>query len=120
MNGTMSVELKQLLFQSHHGLYPEEKLTGNRFEVNLSVEYVPQENVIDTIENTVNYTQLYEIIKKEMGKPRDLLETIVMEIVNTIHAEFPQINKIDISIEKQNPPIIQFTGAVCVRFLKTY
>jgi len=43
-----------------------------------------------------------------------------MEIVESIHVSFPQINKADISIKKLHPPIIQFTGSVGVRYLKEF
>ena len=118
--GIMTVELKELRFYAFHGLYGEEKKTGNEFEVSLCVDFTPVETIIANIAATVNYARLYEIIKTEMQKPRALLETLAMEIVETIHDSFPQISKADISIRKLQPPIIQFTGSVGVRYQKEF
>ncbi|MBL7731144.1 MAG: dihydroneopterin aldolase, partial [Chitinophagaceae bacterium] len=35
MPGTITVSLHKLIFRAYHGLYPEERKTGNDFEVNL-------------------------------------------------------------------------------------
>ena len=118
--GIMTVELKELRFYAFHGLYGEEKKTGNEFEVSLCIDFDPVETVITNIAVTVNYARLYEIVKTEMQKPRALLETLAMEIVESIHVSFPQINKADISIKKLHPPIIQFSGNVGVRYQKEF
>jgi dihydroneopterin aldolase len=35
----ITIELKQLRFLAYHGLYAEERKTGNEFEINLSVSF---------------------------------------------------------------------------------
>jgi dihydroneopterin aldolase len=120
MQALMTIELTALRFQAYHGLYPEEKVTGNEFEVELLVNYKPPEEIITTLDATVNYARLYAIIKTEMQKPRALLETLAMEITEIIHASFPQVNKIDISIKKLYPPIVQFVGHVGVRYCREF
>ena len=116
----MTIELHQLRFFSFHGLYAEEKKTGNEFEVNLTVSYMPPPGLITGIEETVNYTKLSELVKEEMQKPRDLLETLVMEITGLIHSSFPQVKKVEIAVTKLHPPITQFTGTVGVRYQKEF
>jgi 7,8-dihydroneopterin aldolase/epimerase/oxygenase len=120
MKSVMTIELKALRFHAFHGLFPEEKKTGNEFEVNLSVDYTPAEKVITQIDNTVNYAQLHELIKSAMQQPRDLLETVAMEIVENMYTTFPQIKKAAIEIMKLHPPIAQFIGSVGVKYEKEY
>jgi len=120
MTGTMTIELHQLRFFSFHGLYAEEKKTGNEFEVDLRVTYSPQSGIITGIEDTVNYATLYEIVKGEMQKPRDLLETLVMEITGLIHSSFSQVKKVEIAVTKLHPPISEFTGTVGVRYQQEF
>jgi dihydroneopterin aldolase len=55
-----------------------------------------------------------------MQKPRHLLETFLMEVAEIIHASFPQIKKIEISITKLHVPISKFTGTAGVRYSKEY
>jgi len=116
----LTIELKKLRFLAYHGLYPEERKTGNEFEINLSVSYQPSSGTITGISDTVNYSELYELLKSEMQKPRHLLETLVMEVAEIIHLSFPRIKKIEISITKLHVPIVKFTGTAGVRFMKEY
>jgi dihydroneopterin aldolase len=116
----ITIELKQLRFLAYHGLYAEERKTGNEFEIDLFVSYQPSSGTITGISDTVNYSELYALLKTEMQKPRDLLETLVMELAEVIHVSFPQIKKIEISITKLHMPIAKFTGTAGVRYLKEY
>ncbi len=120
MPALMTIELKELWFYAFHGLYPEEKKTGNEFEINLSADYLPGETVLTEIDTTIDYTRVYQIVKSEMNKPRPLLETLAMEIAEAIHDMFPQITKVDITITKLHPPIAQFAGNVGVRYQKKF
>lgn len=120
MNEIISIELKDLHFAVHHGLYPEEQKTGNEFEVNLSLSFVPSSGTITGIADTIDYTKLYELLRKEMNHPRLLLETLAMEISESIHGLFPVITRVEISIQKIHVPVAKFTGSVIVRFLKEF
>lgn len=120
MTDLMTIELKALRFFAYHGLHTEEQKTGNEFEVNLVVSYYPVSGIITGIADTVNYVQLYELLKAEMQKPRDLLETFVMEVTEAIHLSFPQVKKIEMSATKLYPPIPQFSGTVGVTYQKKF
>ena len=120
MAALITVELKKLHFFAYHGLYAEERKTGHEFEVNLFVSYLPVSGTITGISDTVNYVELYELLKSEMQKPRELLETFVMEVSEIIHLSFSQIKKIEIAVTKLHPPITGFTGTVGVKYSKEY
>lgn len=104
-----SVYLKNVQFFAYHGLYPEEELNGNIFEVNLSVQYIKEE-LITTIEETIDYVALFDILKAQMQERKALLETLGREICDRIKQRFPQISSIEIDIRKKNPPIPDFNG----------
>jgi 7,8-dihydroneopterin aldolase/epimerase/oxygenase len=114
------IELKQLYFFSFHGLYEEEQKVGGEFSVDLIVKYIGGNNDITAIGETINYATLYEIVKKEMNQPRDLLETIAQSIAERIHKAFPIVKEMEICIEKKHPPIIGFAGSVGVRYKKQF
>ena len=120
MPGLLTISLNELHFFAYHGLYAEERKTGNEFEVNLAVSYQPSVKVITSIADTVNYASLYELLKVEMQQPRHLLETFLMEVTDSIHSSFLQIKSIEISITKLHPPIAKFTGTVGVKYSKSY
>ena len=119
MNNNLTISLNKLHFFAYHGLYAEEKKIGAEFEVNLSVSFQPEEKVT-ALDETVNYQKLYSLLKAEMKKPRELLETLVMEIVQAIHLSFSTIKKVEISITKLRVPVVGFTGNVTVKYSKEY
>lgn len=116
----LTVSLNNLQFFSKHGLYAEEVKVGGEFVVNLSVSYLPSKDVIDDIDETINYVTLYNIVKAKMDTPTPLLETIAMHIAKEVVTAFPQIKKIVISIQKTTPPITGFIGNTSVCFEKEY
>ena len=120
MNVSISIELKQLRFRAYHGLYPEEKKTGNEFEVNIIALYQPLAGTITGVSDTVDYGRLYELVKKEMEDPRQLLETLAMEMAENIHATFPRIKMLEIAITKMHVPMAKFTGTATVKYVKNY
>jgi len=120
MPGLMSVELKGLHFYAFHGLYKEEKKTGNSFLVDLSVFFEPQSGTITDLSETINYARLYDLVKEEMQKPRHLLETLAMELAEIIHSAYPTIKKINISIDKTQAPIVGMIGTAGVTYQREY
>jgi dihydroneopterin aldolase len=119
MNNHLTISLNKLHFFAYHGLYAEEKKVGAEFEVNLLVSFQPDAK-ITAMEETVNYQKVYSLLKAEMKKPRELLETLVMEVAQTIHLSFPIIKKVEISITKLQVPISEFTGNVAAKYCKEY
>jgi len=120
MKALITVYLNQVRFFAYHGLFEEEQKTGNEFEVNLAVTYDPGSELINELSETVNYASLFSILQEEMQKPRELLETFVMEVADLLHKKYPSVKKIDISLSKLNPPIAKFTGEVGVKYSKEY
>jgi dihydroneopterin aldolase len=120
MAGWMTIELKGLRFFAEHGMYAEEKKVGNEFEVDVSVVYKTPKKTITSIEETVNYVEIYRIIEDEFKERKLLLETCAMLICEKVQQVFPEIKNISISIKKINPPITNFTGYVGVRFSKDF
>jgi len=116
----ITVQLHHLLFDAFHGIHEEEKILGNQYIVDASVEFHEDSPVIHSIHNTVNYTDIYNIIRERMNVPTPLLETVVMEIGNRIHDEFPRLRSIYIAIKKLYPPIEGIRGAAGVTWQKQY
>ena len=114
----ISIHLQNVQFKAFHGLYEEEKILGNTFELNLTVKYQPETLPITSIEQTINYQILFDIVEKRMSIPTELLETLATSIYNDITTVFPFVEHIEISITKKNPPIKGFKGTVAVSFEK--
>ena len=115
----ITVELKNVRFHAFHGLYAEEQKSGSDYDINLLVSW-EENKVITELDDTVNYARLHTLVKEEMKKPRRLLETLLMEIAEKIHDEFPHVQDINISVAKLNPPIVNFIGSTSVIYRKQF
>ncbi|HYM93359.1 MAG TPA: dihydroneopterin aldolase [Chitinophagaceae bacterium] len=119
MQDLLNISLSGLRFFAYHGLYSEEKKIGAEFGMNISVSFLPPDKITG-LEETVNYVKLFQLLKEEMQKPRELLETFVMEITQSIHLSFPSIKKIEIAITKLQAPIVGFKGDITVKYSKEF
>jgi dihydroneopterin aldolase len=116
----VTIKLKQLRFFAHHGLYEEERKVSNEFIVDLEVVFESSVSVITKMNETINYIKLYELVKKHMLPPTDLIETLAMQITDNIHQQYSQVKKISITIAKKYPPVINFSGNVAVNYTKEF
>ncbi len=116
----ITVHLDNLLFTGFHGVHEEERILGNEYLVNASLEFHENAEVITHIGETINYVAVYNSIKKRMSIPTPLLETIVMEIGNEIHELYPELKSINISIRKMHPPIEGIHGTAGVNWQKQF
>ena len=104
------VYLNQVRFYAFHGVMPQERKVGGEFLVDLRVGY-PIEKAMETdeVEDTLNYAELYTLVKQEMEIPSQLLEHVAGRICKKIRERFPLISAIELKITKKNPPM----GADC-------
>jgi FolB domain len=116
----MTIELKQVKLYGHHGVYKNEDQAGGEYEINLKVIVFPGDAIIAELNDTVNYVRLFELVKTRMKVPTALLETLVMEITQSIAEEFPSVKESEITIIKCNPPIENFAGKVAVTYKKKF
>lgn len=110
----LTIELTGLIFDGFHGFYEEEKILGSTFEVNAIVQHSSHEMPVRHMHDTIDYTIVYDIIKKRMDKPALLLETLASAMAQEILTKFSQVEQVSINIKKINPPIIAFRGVVGV------
>lgn len=102
----IKVTLHGAEFFAKHGFYPEEQLTGNRFLLDIEVEFEPYANMKgDHISDTVNYEQLYAIAEREMEQPRKLLEAVAQSIADQIRADYSFVQNIRVELKKLTPPL---------------
>ena len=111
----LTIHLHKLLFHSFHGVYEEEQLLGNDFEVNADIVLDTNEQ-LTKLRQTVNYVTVYEMIKHRMQQPTPLLETVAQELNQAIHKIDDRIKSVNITIKKLSPPIENFQGEVGVSY----
>ena len=104
------IYLKNVRFHAYHGVLQQERIVGNDYVVNLVVDYdFTSAMETDELSATINYAELYEIIKEEMAIPSKLLEHVVGRIGKRVFSEYSAIRQIQLAITKEKPPF----GADC-------
>ncbi|MBQ8155081.1 MAG: dihydroneopterin aldolase [Prevotella sp.] len=98
--------LHEVRFYAFHGVMPQERRVGGEFLVSVKVGY-PLEKAMssDDVADTLNYAELYELVKKEMMLPSSLLEHVMGRIVEAIEKAFPKVTSVEVKIKKVNPPM---------------
>ena len=100
------IYLKNIRLYAFHGCMEEEEKIGSDYIVNVVVETdLKKSSKTDSLEDTVDYVALYEIIKTEMMQRARLLENVVDRILNRILKEHATVQKAKVKVSKKNPPI---------------
>jgi dihydroneopterin aldolase len=109
------IQIENMEFYSFHGHFKEERIVGNKFIVDLTIETdmkLPSQT--DNLKNAVNYQRVYEIVKAQMDTKSHLLEHIAGRILDAIYAEMTDITKATVKVSKMNPPMGGKIGSVSV------
>jgi dihydroneopterin aldolase len=110
----ISIELVNVQLYAFHGIFEGEEKVGNPYIINLSVKYDEKDKNFEDINDTINYEDLYNIIKQRMQIPTGLLEKICVGIIRHIKHQYPFVKEVDLSIRKLQPPLQEFQGNVGV------
>ena len=116
-----TISLTNLRFHARHGVMPQEQAVGGDFVLSLHMD-VPLGKAMttDAIGDTVSYADVYAIIRREMAVPSQLLEHVAGRIAHALMEAFPQIEQLQLTLTKKNPPMGADGGdaGVTVRFTK--
>ena len=100
------IYLRNVSFHAFHGVLPQEGIVGNDYLVNLVLDYdFSSAMKTDDLQGTLNYAEVYQKVREEMAVPSKLLEHVAGRIAHRLFSDFPEIQKLQLSITKVNPPM---------------
>jgi 7,8-dihydroneopterin aldolase/epimerase/oxygenase len=109
------IQIENMEFYSFHGHFKEERIVGNKFLVDLTIETDMKDPAMtDNLKDAVNYQRVYEIVKSQMEIKSHLLEHIAARILDAVYAEMAGIEKMTVKVSKLNPPMGGKIGSVSV------
>jgi dihydroneopterin aldolase len=108
-----TININSLTLYGNHGVYAKEKLLNVPFQIDLEATF-DTANPITSLEQTVNYQTVFEIIKRHFATHHDLLEELGQNILGEIKHQFAYIKTVSITITKLQPPIAGMQGTVGV------
>lgn len=98
--------LENIEIYANHGFFEQETIVGNTFIINLKAEVdVLEACKTDNLEKTVNYAEIYDIVKEEMMIPSKLIEHVGYRIIQRLKSNFERVISVELKISKKNPPI---------------
>ena len=102
----LQIELRGLTVHAHHGVYPEEQETGQRFVIDVVlVPLSARACESDRLDDAVNYGEVAGVVVRTATERRyDLIERVAAVIGDTLLARFP-IERVRVSVHKPEAPI---------------
>ena len=100
------IRLNGLEFFAYHGVHAEERQIGNRYrvDVELKVDFSAA-GESDHIAATIDYSQVFELVKARMAQPARLLEHLASQMASQLRERYPQLQAVRVEVSKFNPPI---------------
>ena len=107
---TSYILLRGVHFHAFIGVGEQERSVGNDYILDLRIGYsLANAMKSDDVMDTLNYAEVYDLIKNVMQHPMKLLEAVAGCIVDNLTATYKGIESIDLKLIKLNPPM----GADC-------
>lgn len=100
----LKISLEKMHFRGAHGLYPEERLLGSEYEVDVWVAVDDPGGAV-TLDRTVDYEKVYALVAGVMAHHEALLETLADQCAVKIRETFPGAREAQIRIAKLHPPL---------------
>lgn len=94
-------------FFGYHGVYPQEKSSGQKFLVDLSLEVdLAKAGHSDALEDTIDYSEVQRLVQGVVeGKRYNLLEALAGQIATVLLEAFPALQAVTVQVEKPQAPL---------------
>jgi len=101
-----TISLHNIRLKAFHGCLPEETIIGGDYQVDVRIktDFADAAHK-DDLNRTVDYCQVYDIVRREMAIPSKLLENVAQRIVNSLLHELRRINAVKVRVSKIAPPV---------------
>lgn len=98
--------LNNMIFYGYHGVYGEERKLGQLIAVDVEmVSDLSKAGLQDDLRLTVNYVEVYDLVKAIVEKEQfKLIEGIAFAILTQLTKEY-QLKRIVVRVRKPHPPI---------------
>ena len=107
MKQKTQIELKDLAFFARHGALPEEAKLGQRFKIDVLLFLVDDlEFKDDSTDCTVNYAEVYEVVKDSFtGFRFNLIERAGEVIAEEVLERFDKVVEVRVTVKKPSVPV---------------
>jgi dihydroneopterin aldolase len=98
--------LSDIRLYAFHGVMPQERQVGGWYTLNVLIDYdYSRALVTDDVADTLDYSAVLEVAKREMSVASNLLEHAAGRIASALIDTFPDIEMVEVRLRKDNPPM---------------
>jgi dihydroneopterin aldolase len=96
------IVLTNMVFEARHGVHPEEKVTAQRFEIDVELETDLQPaGLEDDLARTLDYGRVYETVRTIVESTTfNLIEALAEAIAHELLADFPALDEVVVRVRK--------------------
>ena len=95
------ITIENMEFYAYHGHFEEEQKIGTWFSLDLIMDVDSSKaEITDELDDTVDYSAVYQVVKDQMMVPSKLLEHVGRRILNAVKDQFPDVNNAILKIRK--------------------
>lgn len=109
------IKIQGIECYAYHGCLDEESKIGQCYSVDILLELnISQAIISDSLDNTVDYLEVYNIVKNEMAIRSKLIEHAAGRILQSLIARFPMVLFVAVTVHKFMPPVNGFLDQASV------
>ena len=101
------IHLEGMIFYGFHGVDPAEKVLGQRFMVDVTVERdLRKPGRTDSVADTVSYATIFKLTRAVVeGPSRDLIEAVAEGVAEAIGRAYPDLEAVRVRVRKPGAPV---------------
>ena len=101
------IRIKKATFYGYHGVLSEEQSVGGKFEADVDIytDFSEAANK-DSLKQTIDYNAVYKFLyKMALEQKYYLIEALASRIADELLKHFERIQKVNVRVRKNNPPL---------------
>jgi len=101
------IRIKKASFYGYHGVLSEEQSVGGKFEADVDIYTDFSEAAKkDSLKQTIDYNTVYKFLyKMALEHKYYLIESLASRIADELLKNFEKIQKVNVRVRKNNPPL---------------
>lgn len=101
------IRIKKATFYGYHGVLSEEQSVGGKFEADVDIYTDFSEAAKkDSLKQAIDYNAVYKFLyKMALEQKYYLIEALASRIADELLRNFARIQKVNVRVRKNNPPL---------------
>ena|SRR6185503_3094429 len=100
------IQISGIELYAYHGCLEEEAVIGGNYRVDVAIRTDFEKAATkDELAKTVNYVDVYDIVKEQMAMRSKLIEHVAKRIASALLKQLQRVQEAEVKVTKMNPPM---------------